>query len=266
MASREGWSPEQALARCVQVDRTRDRFTRYFFGPNATDPEQYDLVINTAWMPLEDAVTLVTALVQDQLAALPASRSGRHVLTLSRQLGAGETSFAPALAARLGLKVFDRELLFEQALRLRVTEAQLAGIDEQPADLLQRLRSGDLPERGLIALRQIMTELAEAGNALIVGRAGNHLLREQTGAFHVRIVAPLETRLRRVMEHRWVLEGPARQLITQSDERRHDFVRGAFGADWADPKEYHLTVNTGRLGPMAVELVAAAAQLHWTRA
>src|SRR5262249_2260804 len=34
MARLEGWPLEQALARCTEVDRTRDRFTRYFFGPD----------------------------------------------------------------------------------------------------------------------------------------------------------------------------------------------------------------------------------------
>src|SRR5262245_13072603 len=46
MAEREGWTREQALSHCLEVDRTRDRFTRYFFGADATRPDQYDLIVN----------------------------------------------------------------------------------------------------------------------------------------------------------------------------------------------------------------------------
>ena len=48
MVQLEGWSLEQAVARCTETDRVRDRFTRYFFGEKANQPAQYDLVFNTA--------------------------------------------------------------------------------------------------------------------------------------------------------------------------------------------------------------------------
>ena len=48
MAQLEGWSLDEAVARCTEMDRIRGRFTRYFFGDKATQPAQYDLVFNTA--------------------------------------------------------------------------------------------------------------------------------------------------------------------------------------------------------------------------
>jgi len=38
-----------------------------------------------------------------------------------------------------------------------------------------------------------------------------------------------------------------------------------FGSDWFDPLENDVTVNSGRLGPTAVELVALAAGRFWER-
>jgi cytidylate kinase len=110
-----------------------------------------------------------------------------------------------------------------------------------------------------------MKELAERGNVLLVGRGGNFFLRDRPAAFHVRLVAPPEVRLRRVMEHRWLREKPARQLIAQSDAGRRSFCESYFGADWTSPLEYHLTVNSGRLGPAAVDLIAFAAERYWAR-
>jgi cytidylate kinase len=266
MAQRKGWPLEQALARCAQEDRTRDRFTRYFFGDAPFQPAQYHAVFNTSWFPLEDVVACAAALVRDQPGEQGASATGvasGRVLTLSRELGAGETGFALVLAERLGLQLADRELLEQEAVRLGVSEAELEKVDEQPAGIFQRFRPGSLHQRYFEALGQLMNDLAARGDVLLVGRGGSRFLRDHPGAFHVRVVAPPEVRVRRVMEHRWLREGLARQLIAESDSRRSRYYEGYFGADWANPLEYHLTVNSGRLGPAAVDLVAHAAGLHW---
>jgi cytidylate kinase len=180
-------------------------------------------------------------------------------------MGAGDTGFAPTLAERLGLHVYDRELLEQQAVRLGVTEKELETLDEQPAGIFQRFRPGSLYQRYFDALGQLMNELPGRGDVLIVGRGGNRFLRDSPPAFHVRLVAPPAVRVRRIMEYRWLREAPARQLIAQSDARRSGFYQQYFGADRADPLEYHLTVNSGRLGPTAVDLIAFAARQHWER-
>jgi cytidylate kinase len=217
-------------------------------------------------VPPEEVAACVAALVRGQAPAGTAgAAAGRRVLTLARELGAGDTGFAPTLASRLGLKVYDRELLEQEALRLGVTQEQLEQVDEQPSGLFQRWRPGSLYQRYFEALGQLMQELAARGGVVLVGRGGSRFLRDHPGAFHVRLVAAPEVRVRRVMEHRWLREGPARQLIAQSDSRRRRFYEGAFGADWADPLEYHVTVNSGRLGPLAVDLVTLAAGRHWGR-
>jgi cytidylate kinase len=266
MAERESWSWDQALAHCNEVDRSRDRFMRYFFGAAAGRPEEYDLTVNAGRVPLEDVVACVIALARGEGEGAAPVPVVPRVLTLARQLGAGETGFAGALAGRLGLRVYDRELLEQEAARLGVSAAELEAVDEQPPGLLGRLRVGGLPGRYLEAMGQLMAELAAGGDALLVGRGGSRFLRDRPGVFHVRIVAATPVRVRRVMEYRWLRESAARQQIADSDARRGRFYAAAFGADWEGPLEYHLTVNTGRLGPAAVDAVALAAGRHWSRA
>jgi cytidylate kinase len=76
----------------------------------------------------------------------------------------------------------------------------------------------------------------------------------------------MSVRVRRVMEHRWLREEPARKLIAQSDAQRRRFYENYFGVAWSSPLEYQLTVNSGRLGPAGVDLLAVAAQRHWLAA
>jgi cytidylate kinase len=263
MATLEKLSLEQSLARCGEVDRTRHRFTRYFFGPESLQPAQYDLVANTSRLPPTAVAQAVAEVIQaagrpEQPPTAPATATGR-VLTLSRELGAGDTGFAPTLAARLGLRVYDRELLEQEAVRLGVSENELEKIEEHRAGLFQRWRSGPLPKRYLDVLTHLMKELAQKGNVLLVGRGGSLILKDYPGAFHIRLVAPADLRVRRVMEHRWVREAQARQLIADTDRQRRQFYQIFFAAEWGNPLDFHLTVNSGRLGPVAVDLIIFAA-------
>ncbi len=266
MMAKEGWTREHALARCTEEDRIRERFTRYFFGEAPFQAASYHLTFNTERVPLDDVVSSVVALLRNNWPApATAPPSARRVLTLARELGAGENSFPIVLGERLNLQVCDRDVLEQEAIRLGVPASELEKIDEQPAGIFQRFRPGSLYQRYFEALGQIMNELAARGDVLLVGRGGSRFLRDHPHAFHVRLVAPLSVRVRRVMEHRWMREGPARKLIAESDEQRSRFYESYFGASWADPLEYHVTVNSGLLGPSAVDLTAFAAGQHWIR-
>jgi cytidylate kinase len=264
MSQSENWSIEESLARCTETDRLRTRFARYFFGDKATQPAQYDLVFSTQRVPLDDVVAVAAAIVRGTTQPMPASSIRGRVLTLSRELGAGEQGFAPTLGERLGMQVYDRELLEQEAVRLGVPEAELEKIDERGAGIFQRFHPGSIYQRYFAVLDQLMRELAGRGDAILVGRGGSRILRDEPLAFHVRLVAPMPIRLRRVMEYRWVQEGIAKKLIAESDSRRSSFFESYFGADWSSPLEYDLTVNSGRLGPTAVEAVGLAAERHWS--
>ena len=287
----ESWSVDESLLRCTEVDRARSRFARYFFGEKAVQPAEYDLVYNTERVPLDDVAAVAAAIIRGTSAASPASSTPdiampdiavpdiatraattpgsaapRRVLTLSRELGAGEQGFPPTLARHLAMRVYDRELLEQQAVGLGVFEADLEKIDEHKTGLLQRFHPGSIEQRYFAALGQLMHELAERGDAIFVGRAGNRFLRDDPQAFHVHLVAPMPVRVRRVMEYRWVREAVAKKLIADSDFRRSSFCQSYFGGDWSNPLEYDLTVNSGRLGPAAIEVVELAAERHWSHA
>ena len=266
MSQLEGSSIEESVARCTEMDRIRGRFSRYFFGDKATQPAEYDLVYNTGRVALDDVAAVVLAIVQGDSMPARGSSAPRRVLTLSRELGAGEQGFPRTLGERLGMQLYDRELLEQEAVRLGVPESALEKIDERGAGIFQRFRPGSLYQRYFEAMGQLMRELAERGNAILVGRGGSRILRDVPRAFHVRLVAPMSVRVRRVMEYRWVQEGIAKKLIADSDSRRSNYCESCLGMDWSSPLEYDVTVNNGRLGLTAVEAVGLAAERHWSHA
>jgi cytidylate kinase len=266
MSQLENRSYDESVARCTEIDRIRSRFARYFFGDKATQPAQYDLIFNTQRVSLDDVVAVAVAIVRATSVDTLRSPPPRRVLTLSRELGAGEQGFPPTLGERLGMQVYDRELLEQEAVRLGISETELEKIDERGAGIFQRFHPGSIYQRYFEFLCQLMRELAERGDAILVGRGGSRILRDEPRAFHVRLVAPVPVRVRRVMEYRWVQESIAKKLIADSDSRKSNFCESYLGADWTSPLEYDVTVNSGRLGSTAVEAVGLAAERYWGHA
>jgi cytidylate kinase len=256
---------QEAMARSLEVDQSRSRFMHYFFGDAAAHSASYDLTANTGRVSLDDLTDLTVDLVRgEELPGWEGQAAGRRVLTVSREMAAGDAAVVPAVAARLGLRVYDREFLEEQARRLGVTESDLHQMEEHAPGVKDRVGGGKLRNRYLEVLRQLIGELAGQGGILLVGRGSAGFLQDDPRAFHVRLVACMAGRLRKVMEHHWLREEPARKLLAESDEPRRRFYRDAFGRELNSPLEYHLTVNAGRLGTRAVDLIARAAERHWT--
>jgi cytidylate kinase len=263
VTQRDDLSVEQAVARCREVDRERVKFTTYFFSEEVTQPAAYHVVVNTDRFGINETVELIAGFVRGRTTAHEPRRDVKRIITLARQLGAGDTGFAPTLAGRLGLAVWDREILHREAEILHIPEVTLNGIDEAGPSIFDRFQPGSMHEQYFEALQQVMRELARTGNTLILGRGGCMFLKDYPNALHVRLVSPVAVRVRRTMEYRWLAEGAARAAIVQSDAQRKSFFHSYFGVDWEDPLLYDLTVNSGRLGAAAVELVAAAGELKW---
>jgi len=180
------------------------------------------------------------------------------IITIARELGAGETTIAPALAARLGWRVADQSILNREAEITGVSLPHAAHWDERDPTLAERLH-GQGPEFAafLKSARQTMQELAAEGDVIIVGRGGNLLLRGHPDTLHVRLIADLPFRIRRVMEVRWVAEQPARDIIAKSDRNKALYFRHIFQVDWADPRLYDLVIRTDAVGiERTVDLLA----------
>lgn len=94
----------------------------------------------------------------------------------------------------------------------------------------------------------------------IVGRGAQYFLPPLC-AVRVRLVAPLETRAKRVAE-RWNLSlEEARLKVEEVDRERAAFIRRIFKKDAGSPLNQDITINTGRINiETAVKIVLAVLQ------
>ena len=114
------------------------------------------------------------------------------------------------------------------------------------------------PSEYLRHLTTVVGTIGAFGNAIIVGRGANHILPEHR-AFRVRIVAPLEHRIKYIMEDRGYSRSQAEQYVLKTENDRKVFVRKHFSADASDPKYYDIIINTGSMSlDGAVEAITSA--------
>ncbi len=160
-------------------------------------------------------------------------------------------------ARRLGYRMVWREVINEAALRAGVPEMALATIDE--LGLLGLKPSTANQEAYLQAVRQVLFELVEVENIVIVGRAGQMILREREGVLHVRVVSPLPVRIERTATDMKLDISAAKRLVEQSDRARAQYLKRYYQAKIDDPELYDLVINTGRLKvEQAASIVCAA--------
>lgn len=188
----------------------------------------------------------------------------RPVLTLSRQHGARGGELAAMLAERLGLRLFDREILQEVAHSAHLGEHVVQGLDDRDRAGMEDWLASLLAHEyiSLSSYREHLTRviglISWFGGAAILGR-GAHLILGPPQALRVMVVAPLEARVAEVMRREGLEERQARRRIIEVEAERDAFLVRHFHAKFGDPATFDLVINTGSLGlEGAVEPVRAA--------
>lgn len=188
----------------------------------------------------------------------PAKTGSYPFVTISRQTGAGGHSLARALLGEMRKSndplfqdwfVFDAEMcqrIFQEAklyvsFESLVTEEHLSEIEDIMSQLLaQRGPQTDIHYKLFKAIRL----LAGFGKAIFVGRGAMCLTQALPAGIHLRLVAPLAVRTRRMMALHQAAEKEARAMIADQDEARAWLVKRYFGKNIEDPLLYHAVWNT----------------------
>lgn len=165
------------------------------------------------------------------------------VITISRQLGSQGTTLGRKVAAALGYRLVHRELINKAAKMAKSPDMALATIDElglfgiEPDPSQQQLY--------LDSVKTIIEDLAHKGDVVIVGRASQVILQDHPNVFHLRVIAPLETRIQRIVTAHGVSPEAAEAQIRDSDSYRANYLDRFYHINWDNPIYYHAIINTG---------------------
>ena len=199
-------------------------------------------------------------------------------ITISREVGAGGRTIAELLGQRLTAAektpatspwaVFDanlaKQVLEDHKLPPNL-ERFMAEDARLPVEAIVEEVLGLHPSAWTLVQHttQTILRLAGLGHTILVGRGANIITARLPNVLHVRLVAPLATRIRHSAEYYHLSEAEAAKFVREHDQGRRRYVRRYFNAEIDDPTLYDVTLNTGRWGfARAAEVIAQLALQH----
>jgi CMP/dCMP kinase len=184
-------------------------------------------------------------------------------VTISRQLGCGGAYVGQQLANRLSFFYADREIIRKAAQQLSVLEKDLESRDEKIPSFWESFYqvSTYAPEAFLIPVStpptsrelfeteaEVIRHIANQRSAVIIGRCGFHLLHGYPNHISIFLHADMAFRNNRIQKMYEVSKENAAEMISQSDKKRASYCKTFTGKEWADARNYDISVDTGKTG------------------
>lgn len=186
------------------------------------------------------------------------------IYTIGREFGSGGREVGEKLAAKLGIKLYDKELLQQAAKDSGFCEEIFENHDEKPTNsFLYSLVmdtysvSGysaapflDMPLNHKVFLAQFETikKIAEKESCVIVGRCADYALSDNPDVINIFIHADLDVRIKNVSRNLNITENKARDIINKTDKQRASYYNYYTSKKWGDSKSYNLSLDAGKLG------------------
>jgi cytidylate kinase len=187
------------------------------------------------------------------------------IITISHEMGAGGPEIGQQVAAEIGYRYVDQELIAEAAQRYGLLEEKLTHLDESKPSLFERFDAET--RRYITAIQTALYDFAEQDRVVLMGRGGQWLLRGIPHVLRVRVMAPFELRVKRLAKK---LQGQAgeqpaprtvTEMVRRDDIEKAGRMRYLYEVDLRDPALYDLVINTEKLSiAAAVEAVVGIAQ------
>ena len=177
-----------------------------------------------------------------------------RVITISREFGSGGRTIGKKVAEELGIPCYDSELLQKIAEESGFNEEYIKDTGEQApggfiASAFSHRASGHNNADYLWTIQfKIITELAEKGPCVIVGRCADYILRDTADCLRVFIHADLKFRAERIVKVYGEREESPEQRLKDKDRRRAAYHRFYTDMKWGHAQNYDITLNSGTLG------------------
>lgn len=153
------------------------------------------------------------------------------VITMAREYASGGSEIAQAVADKLGIPLYNKELITLAAKKSGLTEEAIAASENQRSgsliySLYMMGNTMPLADQVYILQSNVIKELAAEGPCVILGRCGDYVLRERPNVLRTFVYAPLETRIQFAKSRPDAKDMPDRLWETQL--AKHDRARASY--------------------------------------
>lgn len=197
-----------------------------------------------------------------------------RIVTIEREYGSGAANIARKLAERMGWTLWDQALTDEIARLMDCPSQTVVEREERRDTLTYRLfksfmrgsfeGSVNAPRLKMVdadcireVAQRLVIDIAQKGNAVIVGRGAAYYLHDRTDALHIFIYAPFEEKVHRLIST-GKTENEAVELVETVDQERSEYIQKYFNIEWPSREFFHLMINSGIGEEMAIETILNA--------
>lgn len=181
------------------------------------------------------------------------------IITISREFGSGGKEIAKRLADKLGYAYYDSKIIDLLVKETGMSEEYITNISEKgiyplpfqfgktfTTNLFVQKNQTDI----LIMQSKILKSIAEKGNAIIVGRGANVILKDYN-PLNIFVYASIESKINRCKEKaskdEHLTDKELLNKIKEVDKNRKAFNNLISNAEWGNKENYDLCINTSNI-------------------
>lgn len=179
------------------------------------------------------------------------------LVTISREYGSGGGVIGKMLAERLGLPLFDKEIIDKavekSGLSREVVEtAELRAKSAFTYSFASAMTFSEgfttdpisVNDRIFLAQFDIIRQIGETGNGVIIGRCADYVLKDVKEVTNIFIHGEYEDRIKRCISQYGVPQEKARGEVKKHDKARRNYYNYHTSQKWGEYENYNFAINT----------------------
>ena len=171
----------------------------------------------------------------------------RIIINLGRQFGSGGRRVGAALGERLGIPVYDRQLITEAAQKSGYSPEVFRKKEERKR-LFSFFSNNGVDDSEIFRIQsEIIRDIASRGSAIFLGRASDYVLRDMP-CLNIFLTAPADVRAEHVAQMRGISPEEAAEACAKEDRERETYYNFFTFRNWGVAANYDLCLDTSRLG------------------
>ncbi|MFW5780305.1 MAG: AAA family ATPase [Bacillota bacterium] len=196
----------------------------------------------------------------------------KHI-TIGRQYGSGGRNIGKKVAEKLGMPVYDRELIMLASQKSGVSAKYIESLDEKgTANFFHSLVINAAPTGAImpnyfnittndqlfILQSEIIKELAKKTGSIFIGRCADYVLEDEN-ILSIFIHAPYNFRLKNIAQRDAKSYKQAEDKLNKIDKKRKSYYNHYTNKKWGDVENYHLAIDSSKISEeKIVEIIIEA--------
>lgn len=161
------------------------------------------------------------------------------IISISREHGTNGKEIGKLVAKELNIPFYDKEEIKDYALKNNIINSNYSN-----EELYEHFLSLDASEEAIINQSKVIKNIANNGNAVIIGRATDYILKENKSLIKIFIYAPMDYKIKNIMKNYGDNKKQAKSHILNSNKLRSNYYSVISNKTWGDKNNYDLCIDS----------------------